>query len=150
MISKDVKETSEIAKKFLVKMLKKSSTKGKALVVCLSGDLGAGKTAFTKAIAKHLHIKNRVNSPTFVIIKKYPLKDKRYKVLFHLDAYRLKNEKELLHLGWEDIIGNREHLVFIEWPENVSKVIPANAKFVYISHTKDGYRNFKLENSSSV
>jgi len=155
MISKNIRETSEIAKKFLVKMFKKSSTKNEALVVCLSGDLGTGKTAFTKAIAKHLNIKNKVNSPTFVIIKNYPipeqarygagsLENKQYQFLFHIDAYRLKNEKELLNLGWKEIIEDRGNIVFIEWPENVSGVIPSNAKFVYISHTKDGYRNFKL------
>lgn len=145
MISKDVKETSVIAKKFLAKMLKTSSTKDKALVVCLSGNLGTGKTAFTKAIAQHLNIKNKISSPTFVIIKKYPLKNKKHRFFFHLDAYRLKNEKELLRLGWEDIIGNKEHLVFIEWPENVFGVIPPNAKFVYITHTKNGHRNFRFK-----
>ena len=146
MLSKNTKETSKIAKEFLVKIFKKGSQNKGALVVCLSGDLGAGKTAFTKAVAKYLNIKNKISSPTFVIIKKYPLKKiKDFKFFFHLDAYRLKNEKELLHLGWDEIVGNKEHLVFIEWPENVPKVIPYNARFIYISHTKDGNRSFKLK-----
>ncbi|MEI6280661.1 MAG: tRNA (adenosine(37)-N6)-threonylcarbamoyltransferase complex ATPase subunit type 1 TsaE, partial [bacterium] len=59
-------------------------------------------------------------------------------------AYRLKNEKELLHLGWEEIINNKENLVFIEWPENVTKVVPSNTKFVEIFHAKDGGRVFKF------
>jgi len=144
-ISKNVKETKEIAKMFLDKILGEKKNRKGALVVGLSGDLGAGKTTFVQAVAKHLGVKNKVNSPTFVIIKKYTLKNKKHKFLFHLDAYRLKNENELLHLGWEDIINNEEHLVFIEWPENVSGVIPRQAKTVHILTDKNKHKHFKLK-----
>jgi len=150
-ISKNIKETTELAKIFYQKILKESIKNKGATVIGLSGDLGAGKTTFTQMVAKHLGIKNKISSPTFVIIKKYPLKKmKNYKFMFHLDAYRLKNEKELLHLGWEEIINKKEHLVFIEWPENVSEVIPTEAKFVYISHTKNGHRNFKIDRTKMI
>lgn len=143
--SKNTKETSQIAKIFLDEILKnKKKTKG-ALVVGLSGDLGAGKTIFTKAVAKHLGVKDKISSPTFVILKKYSINLKGYKFLFHIDAYRLKDEKELLHLGWEEIVGNKEHLIFIEWPENVSKIISSNARFVYISHEENNVRNLELK-----
>jgi tRNA threonylcarbamoyladenosine biosynthesis protein TsaE len=145
MISKNPKETEKIAQVFLDKILNNKKRRSGALVVALSGDLGAGKTAFTKAAGKHLGIKEKISSPTFVIIKSYELRIKNYKKLFHIDAYRLKNEKELLHLGWEEIINNQEHLVFIEWPENVSKVIPTDAKFIYISHNKNGHRKLELK-----
>jgi tRNA threonylcarbamoyladenosine biosynthesis protein TsaE len=145
MISKNTKETSEIAKMFLDKILRNNKKQKGALVVALSGDLGAGKTVFTQAIGKHLGIKHKITSPTFVIMKKYVIKLEKYNFLFHFDAYRLKNEKELLNLGWEDIINNKNHLVFIEWPENVEKVIPVGANFVYISHLKDGYRKLELK-----
>lgn len=145
MLSKNIKETAEISRILLNRILKDKKHIAGATVVGLSGDLGAGKTAFIKTAAKHLGIKHKVNSPTFTIIKKYPLESKKYKFFFHLDAYRLKNEKELLHLGWKDIIADREHLVFIEWPERVRKIIPRNAKFVYISADKKGLRNFKLK-----
>ena len=154
--SKNTKDTAKIARAFLAKILK-SDRNRKALVVGLSGDLGTGKTTFTQAAAKYLGIKRKVNSPTFVIIKKYPVPEQvrygagpiknKFKYLFHLDTYRLKNEKELLHLGWEEIIANPEHLVFIEWPEHVAKIIPPKSHFVHISHTKKGYRNFKIKNA---
>jgi tRNA threonylcarbamoyladenosine biosynthesis protein TsaE len=145
-ISKNVEETEALAKIFLAEILKGKKQPAGATVVGLSGDLGAGKTAFTKAIAKHLGIKNKINSPTFVIMKKYPLKkNPNHEFFFHLDAYRLKNEKELLYLGWEEIIGNKDHLVFIEWPENVSKIIPKHARFINISHQKNGHRKFELK-----
>jgi len=73
MISKSVEETIQIAKSFLDKILKNNKEQKGALIVALSGDLGAGKTAFTQAIGKHLGIKSKITSPTFVIIKKYTL-----------------------------------------------------------------------------
>ncbi|MFH1200943.1 MAG: tRNA (adenosine(37)-N6)-threonylcarbamoyltransferase complex ATPase subunit type 1 TsaE [bacterium] len=157
MFARNIKETTEIAKIFLNKILKNKNSNESALVVGLSGDLGAGKTTFVQAAGKHLGVKNKITSPTFVIIKKYPIpeqfrygsgslkKSKNYKFFFHLDAYRLKDEKELLHLGWEEIINNKDHLVFIEWPENVSRAMPSDARFVYLSHGKSGYRNLEFK-----
>ncbi|MFA5792078.1 MAG: tRNA (adenosine(37)-N6)-threonylcarbamoyltransferase complex ATPase subunit type 1 TsaE [Candidatus Paceibacterota bacterium] len=143
-VSKDIKETRQIAKIFLKEILKNRNMQKGAIVVGLSGDLGSGKTAFVQSVAKHLNIKNKINSPTFVIIKKYIIKKtKDYNFLFHLDAYRLKNEKELSHLGWEEIIKEKGNLVFIEWPENVQKIIPKDSFYVYFSHQKNGSR--KLE-----
>lgn len=154
-VSKNIKETGEIAKIFLNEILKDKNRKENATIVGLSGNLGAGKTAFTQAVAKHLGIKDKVNSPTFVIMKKYLLpsrrrsarmtKRPRHKFFFHFDAYRLKDEKELLNLRWEEIINNKEHLIFIEWPENVKKVIPSHARFIYISHYKNNRRNLELK-----
>ena len=155
MLSKSIKETEKIAKIFLDKILKNKSSRKGALVVGLSGSLGAGKTAFAKLFAKQLGIKSRVFSPTYVIMKKYRLPLRRgsarrargsnYKFFFHLDAYRLESEKELLNLGWKEIIGNNEHLVFIEWPENISKAMPLGSKFIYISDNKNGHKNFKFK-----
>ncbi|MFA5095471.1 MAG: tRNA (adenosine(37)-N6)-threonylcarbamoyltransferase complex ATPase subunit type 1 TsaE [Candidatus Paceibacterota bacterium] len=145
MLSKSIKETEKIAKIFLNKLLKNEKRSRGALIVGLSGDLGAGKTAFTKAIAKHLGIKDKVFSPTYVIMKKYPIGLKDYKFFFHFDVYRLENEKELLHLGWEEIINNKEHLIFIEWPERISKAMPKHSKFIYINHKNNKQREFKLK-----
>ena len=144
-VSKNIKETAEIAKIFLEKILKDKKNTKNATLVCLSGDLGAGKTAFTQGAAKYLGVKNKIVSPTFVIMKKYSLKSKKHKFLFHLDAYRLKNEKELLNLGWKEIVGNKDHLVFIEWPENVRKIIPEHARVVKILHAEKGKRILELK-----
>ncbi len=142
MISRSSKETEKIAKEFLIGL---TPLKNKATVVGLYGELGTGKTTFTKSVAKILGIKSKVNSPTYVIMKSYKLKGKSYKNLFHIDAYRLKNEKELLHLGWNEIIENKEHLVFIEWPENVIKALPKKHHQIHITHTKEGHRKFRIK-----
>ncbi len=132
-------ESEMMARGFLKKLIK-----SKYNVVGLSGDLGTGKTTFTQIVAKLLGIKRKVNSPTFVLMKKYPIKHNKYKFLFHLDAYRLKNEKELLYLGWKEIIADPAHLIFIEWPENVAKIMPKKHHKVSIIHTKGGQRKFKI------
>jgi tRNA threonylcarbamoyladenosine biosynthesis protein TsaE len=144
-IAKTKKDTAEIAKIFLKKIMDMKKPRG-ARVVGLSGNLGAGKTAFVKAVAKHLSIKAVVNSPTFVIIKKYPIKKKNtHKFLFHLDAYRLKSEEELTKLGWQEILADQDNLVFIEWPENVAAVMPKGARHIHIAHEKGAHRAFKLK-----
>jgi len=142
--SKNIKDTAKIAKILLDKIIKDAAKAKKATVVGLSGELGAGKTAFTQAVAKHLRIRQKTASPTFVIMKKYDLKSRSYKYFFHIDAYRLKNEKELRNLGWKKIINDKSHLVFIEWPENVSRALPADSRFIYITSDKNGQRSLKL------
>ncbi len=132
-------ESENIARGFLKKLLKSDRN-----VVGLSGDLGTGKTAFTQMVAKLLGIKRKVNSPTFVIIKKYPIEYNKYKFLFHLDAYRLKNEKELLYLGWKEIMADPTHLIFIEWPERVAKIMPKKYHKIIITHAKNGGRCYKI------
>jgi tRNA threonylcarbamoyladenosine biosynthesis protein TsaE len=141
-ISKSTKDTAKIAKDFIVEFFKIKSKQ--AFVVGLYGDLGTGKTTFVRNIAKILNVKRKVNSPTFVIMKKYPIKLKNYRFLFHIDAYRLKNAKEIETLGWEDIVSDPENLIFIEWPEKVLKVMPKKHHRILISHTEEGYRNFEI------
>jgi len=145
LVSKSRKDTEQIAKNFLGRILNNKKAKH-STIVALSGELGAGKTTFVQAVGKELGIKGKMRSPTFLIIKKYTLKNiPKFNFLFHLDAYRLKSEKELLYLGWEEIINNAGHLVFVEWPENVAKVIPKHAKLVEIAHAGGKERHFKLK-----
>ncbi len=141
-VSKSTKDTYKIAQDFLTKISKvKNRT---ALIVGLYGDLGAGKTTFTQMATRIFGVKRKVNSPTFVIMQKYSIPKSKYKFLFHLDAYRLKNDRELINLGWEEIISNKEHLVFIEWPENVIKVMPQKHHKIKIFHTPAGHRKFQI------
>jgi len=145
MISKNTRETKQIAETFLAKLLKNQKKNQGTLVVGLSGDLGIGKTAFIKSVAKYLGIKDKISSPTYVIMKKYLIKKKECKFFFHLDAYRLESEEELLHLGWKEIVSNKENLVFIEWPENILKIMPSDSKYIHITTNAKGHRDFKFK-----
>lgn len=115
--SKSLEETQEIAATWLRDL--KASRDG-ATIAALSGHLGAGKTAFVKAIAKEFGITEEVTSPTFVIMKIYDVKDDRWHRLVHIDAYRLEKREELEVLEWERLVSDSSNLIVIEWPENVS------------------------------
>ena len=83
-------------------------------VVALHGDLGVGKTAFTRGIAQGLNIEMNVSSPTFTIVNEYP----GDVPLFHFDMYRLENENELFDIGWDDYF-DRGGVCVVEWSEKV-------------------------------
>lgn len=129
--TQNLKEFNAVAVKFAKENLQSSSIRKNALIVALSGDLGAGKTHFVKIVAKEFGFKKVISSPTFVIMKKYKLKDKN---LIHIDAYRLKNEKDILNLGFKELLDNSENIIFIEWAENVIKALPKKYFKVKIKH----------------
>lgn len=95
-----------------------------ATLVTLSGELGAGKTAFTKAIAWALGVEEIVTSPTFVLEKIYVLEEQSFRRLIHIDAYRLEKGSELVALGFDELMRDAGNLILLEWPENVADVLP--------------------------
>ena len=101
---------------------------GGATLVTLSGELGAGKTAFTKAVAQELGIAEVVNSPTFVLEKIYALPRESgttgFARLAHIDAYRLEKGSELAPLGFDELMKDSGTLILLEWPEQVRDALP--------------------------
>lgn len=95
----------------------------KACVIFLKGDLGAGKTTFTKNVAEALNIEEEITSPTFVILKRYPITNMGdsfpYTDLIHIDAYRLKSYRELEQIKFSEYLYNPKNLILLEWPEMV-------------------------------
>ncbi len=113
-----------------------------ALVIALKGNLGSGKTTFVKGIAQGLGIKQRITSPTFIILKRYKIQIKRIKnkspiaYFYHIDCYRLKKPKEILDLGFKEIISQAENIVVIEWAERIKKILPKEritVKFKFVN-----------------
>lgn len=130
-ISKSVIETEKIANDFLGSI---EPNENDATVVGLYGDLGSGKTTFTKLIAKNLGIGETVTSPTFVIEKIYKLKKGTlgdFEHLIHIDCYRLNNKEEILKLGFDEIVSNPKNLIFIEWPEKIGSALPSHRKLQF-------------------
>lgn len=119
-----IEETEACAEDFIQRIGSAAGTRTRATVVGLSGELGAGKTAFVKAAAKTLGVSETVTSPTFVIEKIYKLQGQPFEHLIHIDAYRLDSADELRVLGWDDIVREPGNLIFIEWPERVSEIVP--------------------------
>ena len=134
MITNDSEKTKEFAKMLCQQWLKINKTKNSNWLVCLYGDLGGGKTTFSQGIGEELSVKEIVNSPTFLIMKKYISAKKINKkyTLYHFDCYRITDAQEILDLGWEDIIGGENNIILIEWPERIEKILPEvrlNLKF---------------------
>lgn len=111
-----------------------------ATLVTLSGELGAGKTAYTKALAKALGVEEDVTSPTFVLEKVYALQKGRFARLVHIDAYRLKEGSELAALGFDELMKEKDTLVVLEWPERVADTLPPPAHALSIISDADGTR----------
>ena len=110
-------------------------------VICLSGDLGPGKTTFTQGLLKGLKIKGPYTSPTFVILKKYKLQPTKCNLqnVYHIDAYRIK-DKDLLALGWKEMIADKSNIIIVEWAERVKKIIPASAVWIKFKWTDENKR----------
>jgi len=96
----------------------------RATLVTLSGELGAGKTAFVKAIARVFGVEEIVNSPTFVLEKIYLLEEQQFKHLIHIDAYRLEKGSDLAPLGFDELMQDPGNLILFEWPEKVTDALP--------------------------
>ena len=88
-------------------------------VVAMYGDLGAGKTAFVRGLARGLGYSGRVSSPTFTIVNEY----EGTIPVFHFDMYRLKSSDELFEIGWEDYL-DRNGVCAVEWSENAEDAFP--------------------------
>src|SRR3990167_11083809 len=96
-----------------------------AAIVALRGDLGAGKTTFTQALARELGITDIIQSPTYVLMKKYEIKKASpFTTLIHIDAYRLEDPKEFSALKPEQFLQDPKTLVVVEWPEKVAGALP--------------------------
>lgn len=127
MVLKNLKDTQKLA----LKLSKEITRKGGPSTVALYGDLGAGKTTFAQFLAKALGVKEKVLSPTFVIMKNFDMANGKH--LIHIDTYRLKSVRDLLGLGLKNLLKDKKNILVIEWPEKVEKLLPKNTVRIYFS-----------------
>ena len=114
IVTKSPEETQALAHEF-AKSLKDGA------VVLLFGNLGAGKTSFMQGMAQGLGIKQRIISPTFIIMRKYDDQGSR---LYHIDLYRTDSKADLESLGLEEVLQEKNAIVAIEWPEKLGSFLP--------------------------
>jgi len=108
-------------------------------VYCLSGDLGVGKTVFTKGFAVGLGVTDTVNSPTFTIVQEY----KGRLPFYHFDVYRIEEPEEMEEIGYEDYFYG-DGACMIEWAELIEELIPADAVKVCISKDLQKGTDYRL------
>ncbi|MDP6704669.1 MAG: tRNA (adenosine(37)-N6)-threonylcarbamoyltransferase complex ATPase subunit type 1 TsaE [archaeon] len=140
-------ETQNIAASLAKEALGKSlGTTGR--VFALQGELGAGKTTFAQGFAKGLGIKERVLSPTFLIIKEFHIPESKqgYTTFYHLDCYRVETSKEVQDLNWKEIVSNPHHIVVVEWAERIQDILPLDAVRVSFSlSSKENERDIHID-----
>ncbi|MEQ1500145.1 MAG: tRNA (adenosine(37)-N6)-threonylcarbamoyltransferase complex ATPase subunit type 1 TsaE [Parcubacteria group bacterium] len=137
-----IEETQKVAEDFVNSL---SAYSDRAMVVGLYGNLGAGKTTFTQALAKCVGVSDNVTSPTFVIEKIYELTNQKFTHLIHIDAYRLESSEELVRLGWKEIISDKNNLILIEWPEKVIDIMPEHIKVSLNGLENSNSREIEIE-----
>lgn len=110
-------------------------------VIGLLGDLGAGKTVFSQGIAQGLGVTSIVNSPTFVLMKVYPVSGHAtIKKFVHVDTYRLSAPDDLLAIGLQDYLGQPDTVVVIEWADKIKKILPAQTQYLTVKHLEENKR----------
>ena len=135
IVVKNLKETKELADKF-AKLL----VGGERII--LNGDLGAGKTTFTKYVLESLGVDDTVTSPTFTIMREY--KTKRFNI-YHFDMYRISSGVEALEFGLDEYLYSQDrNIVFIEWAENIKDILEGNFITINITIEDDDKRKFEI------
>lgn len=142
IVSHSLEETQKLAKDWLASLPQPTD---EATIVGLYGNLGAGKTAFTQAVARELGITEPTTSPTFVIEKLYETTHPFLKRLIHIDAYRLEAGRELQALDFEKLVENPNNLILIEWPENVKEILPENHLKIQCEFVDETTRKFEVQ-----
>ena len=159
-ITKSSQQTKKMGERIAKEVLQASDTCKSAVVLGLQGELGAGKTTFLQGFARGLGIKEKVLSPTFILMKKfqipiYAIPENRrssilwYRYFYHIDCYRIKNVKEILDLGFNEIIYNSENIVAIEWPEKIKKILPKDTVLIQFKHNKENSRTLTFKEKYS-
>lgn len=133
-ITKSPEETIFTAEKIAEKL--KAGT-----VIAYKGGLGAGKTTFTRGIAKGLGLGDVVTSPTFALVNEYRGKNL---TLYHFDMYRIENSEDLEFTGYYDY-PLEENIFAIEWSENIADILPENTIYITINYIDDDTREIILE-----
>ncbi len=131
-ITQSTGETKKLAIE-IAKKIKKGS------VIALYGDLGSGKTTFTRYFVEGLGLKNRVQSPTFVVARKY-------NDINHVDLYRLTSEEEARDIGIEEMIDDESAVTIIEWPEIIESLLPKKSVKIYFEYIDENTRKVTVKN----
>lgn len=105
-------------------------------VIALTGSLGSGKTTFIKGLGRGLKIRENIASPTFVIMIPYKIPGRERKTFYHFDLHRIKKARELIELGFQDIVQNPKAIAAIEWPEVSEELLPKRALRLKFAHGK--------------
>ena len=133
-IANSFEETQSLGREFA------KNLKGGELIA-LYGNLGGGKTTFVQGLALGLGIKRRIISPTFIIIRTY---DIRPKTFYHIDLYRSETSDDIRGLGIDEIIGNSNNIIVVEWAEKLKTFLPEKRIDIYFDYLDENKRKITV------
>ena len=135
IISRCENDTAELAADLAAKL-------PRGTVIALYGDLGAGKTVFSRAFAKAIGVTETVSSPTYTIIQEYQLADGGY--FYHMDLYRIKNSRDALAFAVDEYLNDSNSYALLEWPERIEDILPPDTLIINIKHLSDSEREITV------
>lgn len=136
IITTSAQETQKLGEKIGNSLIKKRSS-NVACVLLLFGELGSGKTTFVQGLAKSLGLPHRIISPTYILIKRYTLKNSSFSWFYHIDLYRLHAGADTESLDLPNIFRDPSAIVCVEWPERLEQDFPQRVKRITFA-AKDG------------
>lgn len=137
-ISNSLRKTHKFAEEF-AKNLETGDT------IVFYGDLGSGKTTFIQGLAKGLKIKKRIISPTFIILRHYIInKELAPKVFYHVDLYRTNSESDLVGIGLDQIINEKDSIKAIEWGEKLQDLLPSKRTEIKLERISENKRKISI------
>jgi tRNA threonylcarbamoyladenosine biosynthesis protein TsaE len=152
IITENAGQTQKVGRFLAEEIIKGKLKSKKALVIGLKGELGSGKTTFIQGLAKGFGIKERITSPTFVIMKRHSIKNRGLSQLlgfYHIDCYRINHSQELINLDFKEMINNPQNVIAIEWAERIRKILPVqNILWINFKHLDQKQRKIILKLSS--
>lgn len=131
-------ETQRIGQVLAKKVL---STRGKlrgAIVIGLRGELGAGKTTLVQGFFRGAGAKRKATSPTFVLVRRMPIRKKFFRNIFHIDMYRLRGRRDFPALGIEKEMADPKNVILVEWADKAQRILPAETLWVTLKHGRIG------------
>lgn len=144
--TRSARETKALAKKIIAGMTREKTG---PLILALKGNLGSGKTTFIQGLAETLGVTEKIQSPTFVLMKWYalPRRLSPFRHLVHVDAYRFESAQDAKHIGIAEILKDRDAVVVIEWADRIQKLLPPRAHWIFFRHGADtGTRTIEIRN----
>ena len=136
IITKSAKETAKVGERLASRL--------KPNIVCLYGELGSGKTTFTQGFARGLGITTRLLSPTFIIVRRYPI-PKKENLLYHVDLYRLQTISEIEGIGLPEIFADSTAYTIVEWAERLGDSLPKKRLDIHFTTAADDSHTIIIE-----
>ncbi|MBI2042516.1 MAG: tRNA (adenosine(37)-N6)-threonylcarbamoyltransferase complex ATPase subunit type 1 TsaE [Candidatus Nealsonbacteria bacterium] len=145
ILTKNFRQTKQVGRALAREIIREGRGE-KAAVIALVGDLGGGKTTFTQGLAAGLGVKEKVLSPTFVILKSFNARKNSspFERLYHIDCYRIGKAKDIAELGFDEIIGKPENIVVVEWADKIKELLPKTSLFILFEFIDSKTRKIKI------